>query len=76
MRTKSYLWNGWQKQHLCSNTKILYFIHVPFKYESIDKFLTVATSPTLIVTGSSSYWKSVHVEGLNPGGSYSEGVTA
>ena len=52
------------------------FIHVPFKYESIDKFLTVATSPTLIVTGSSSYWKSVHVEGLNPGGSYSEGVTA
>lgn len=35
------------------------------------KYLTVATSPTLMVTGSSSYWKSVHVDGLKPGGSYS-----
>lgn len=38
--------------------------------------LTVATSPTLMVTGSSSYLKSVSVDGLNPGGSYSAGVTA
>ena len=52
------------------------FYTCTIQIESIDKFLTVATSPTLIVTGSSSYWKSVHVEGLNPGGSYSGGVTA
>lgn len=51
------------------NKNIFFFSHLenlqPYEY------LTVATSPTLMVTGSSSYWKSVHVDGLKPGGSYS-----